>query len=438
MLRRDPVKILKNLYVQVIIGLIAGILLGYFWPSLGVEMKPLGDTFIRLIKMLITLVIFCTVAIGIARMESLKELGKVGFKTLVYFEVVTSVALLLGMIIANLVQPGAGMNIDPATLDTGAMSQYLNEVHAQESSSLLTQLVPNSVVGAFASGNLLQVLLFSVLFGVALSGMSRRSKLAARVIEQVGETLMRIVGMIMWLAPIGAFGAMAFTIGKYGIGALQQMGMLIVCLYVSCLLFVTLVLGSISFACGVNIWSLIKYFREELLIVLGTSTTESVLPRLMDKMERLGCDKSIVGLVLPTGYSFNLDGAAIYLTMSSLFLAQALNIDLSWTQQLSLLVILLITSKGGAGVAGAALIVLTATLASHDIIPVAAITLILGIDRILNEVRALTNMMGNIVGTMAIARWEGKLDLAKTRAELASPNHLKTNPSSETKPSRAL
>lgn len=231
-------KILKNLYVQVIIGLFAGIILGYCWPALGVEMKPLGDTFVRLIKMLITLVIFCTVAIGIARMESLKELGKVGFKTLVYFEVVTSLALLLGMIVANLVQPGAGMNIDPASLDSGAMSQYLSEVHAQESSSLLTQLVPNSVVGAFASGNLLQVLLFSVLFGVALSAMSRSNRLAARVIEQVGETLMRIVGMIMWLAPIGAFGAMAFTIGKYGIGALQQMGMLIVCLYVSSLLFV--------------------------------------------------------------------------------------------------------------------------------------------------------------------------------------------------------
>lgn len=267
-------KILKNLYVQVVIGLIAGIALGYCWPSLAVEMKPLGDTFIRLIKMLITLVIFCTVAIGIARMESLKELGKVGFKTFMYFEVVTTLALLLGMIIANLVQPGAGMNIDPASLDGGAMSQYLDQVHAQESSSLLTQLIPNSVVGAFASGNLLQVLLFSVLFGVALSGMSRRSQLAARVIEQFGETLLRIVGMIMWLAPIGAFGAMAFTIGKYGIGALQQMGLLIVCLYVTSLLFIGIVLGSISFACGINIWSLIKYLREELLIVLGTSTTE--------------------------------------------------------------------------------------------------------------------------------------------------------------------
>ena len=431
-------KILKNLYVQVIIGLFAGIILGYCWPALWVDMKPLGDTFVRLIKMLITLVIFCTVAIGIARMESLKELGKVGFKTLVYFEVVTSLALLLGMIVANLVQPGAGMNIDPASLDSGAMSQYLSEVHAQESSSLLTQLVPNSVVGAFASGNLLQVLLFSVLFGVALSAMSRSNRLAARVIEQVGETLMRIVGMIMWLAPIGAFGAMAFTIGKYGIGALQQMGMLIVCLYVSSLLFIGIVLGSICFACGVNIWSLVKYFREELLIVLGTSTTESVLPRLMQKMERLGCEKSVVGLVLPTGYSFNLDGAAIYLTMSALFLAQALNIDLSWGHQLSLLIILLITSKGGAGVAGAALIVLTATLASHDIIPVAAITLILGIDRILNEVRALTNMMGNVVGTLAIARWEGKLDLAKARAELASANRPATAPKAESKASRVL
>ncbi|WP_239499192.1 MULTISPECIES: C4-dicarboxylate transporter DctA [Paraburkholderia] len=412
---------LKHLYVQVLIGLAAGILVGYFWPDLGVQMKPFGDTFIRLIKMLITLVIFCTVSVGIARMENLKQVGRVGLKTIVYFEAVTTVALVIGLVVANLLHPGSGLNIDPKTLDTQAVSHYVTEVHAQSNTSFLEEIVPNSVVGAFARGDLLQVLLFSVLFGIALSIMSRRSRFLSRVIEQSGEALMRIVEMIMRLAPLGAFGAMAFTVGKYGISTLQQLGLLIVCFYLTSILFIALVLGTICRWAGVGLWPLLKYLREELLIVLGTSTTESVLPRLMEKLERLGCPKPVVGLVLPTGYSFNLDGAAIYLTMTSLFIAQATNTHLTLLQQIGLLAILMVTSKGGAGVAGAALVALTATLSTHNIIPVAGITLILGIDRVLNEIRAIVNMIGNAVATIVVARWEGAFDVQAARKLLAAP-----------------
>jgi aerobic C4-dicarboxylate transport protein len=414
-------RVLKHLYVQVLIGLAAGILVGYFSPDLGVQMKPFGDTFIRLIKMLITLVIFCTVSVGIARMENLKHVGRVGLKTILYFEAVTTVALVIGLIVANVLHPGEGLNIDPKTLDTQAVSHYVAEVHTAASQSFLDEIVPNSVVGAFARGNLLQVLLFSVLFGIALSIMSRRSRFLTRVIEQSGEALMKIVEMIMRLAPLGAFGAMAFTVGRYGIGTLQQLGLLIVCFYLTSILFIVIVLGSICRWAGVGLWPLLRYLREELLIVLGTSTTESVLPRLMEKLERLGCPKPVVGLVLPTGYSFNLDGAAIYLTMTSLFIAQATNTHLSLLQQVGLLAILMVTSKGGAGVAGAALVALTATLSTHNIIPVAGITLIIGIDRVLNEVRAIVNMIGNAVATIVIARWEGAFDVEVARRVLAVP-----------------
>jgi len=425
-------RVLKHLYVQVLIGLAAGILVGYFSPDFGVQMKPLGDTFIRLIKMLITLVIFCTVSVGIARMENLKHVGRVGIKTIFYFEAVTTLALLIGLVVANVLHPGEGLNIDPKTLDTQAVSHYVAEVHTAASQSFLDEIVPNSVVGAFARGNLLQVLLFSVLFGIALSIMSRRSRFLSRVIEQSGEALMKIVEMIMRLAPLGAFGAMAFTVGKYGIGTLQQLGLLIVCFYLTSIVFIALVLGTISRWAGVPLWPLLKYLREELLIVLGTSTTESVLPRLMEKLERLGCPKPVVGLVLPTGYSFNLDGAAIYLTMTSLFIAQATNTHLSLLQQLGLLAILMLTSKGGAGVAGAALVALTATLSTHNIIPVAGITLIIGIDRVLNEIRAIVNMIGNAVATIVVSRWEGAFDVEAARKLLATPSAWEREEEGET------
>jgi aerobic C4-dicarboxylate transport protein len=384
-------------------------------------MKPLGDLFIRLIKMLVTLVIFCTVALGIARMENLKHVGRVGLKTILYFEAITTLALLIGLVVANVMHPGAGLNIDPRTLDAHAISHYESVAQTQASGGLLEEIVPSSVVGAFARGNLLQVLLFSVLFGIALSIMGEKSRFLSNVIEQCGDALMRIVEMIMRLAPLGAFGAMAFTVGKYGIGTLQQLGLLIVCFYLTSVLFVALVLGTICRWAGIGLWPLIRYLREEMLIVLGTSTTESVLPRLMDKLEKLGCPKSVVGLVLPTGYSFNLDGAAIYLTMTSLFIAQATGTHLTLAQQIGLLAVLMVTSKGGAGVAGAALVALTATLSTHNIIPVAGITLILGVDRILNEVRALVNLIGNAVATIVVARWEGVFDVHTAREVLSAP-----------------
>lgn len=412
---------LKSLYVQVLIGLAAGIVVGYLLPSTGVTMKPLGDLFIRLIKMLVTLVIFCTVALGIARMENLKHVGRVGLKTILYFEAITTLALLIGLVVANVMHPGAGLNIDPRTLDAHAISHYESVAQTQASGGLLEEIVPSSVVGAFARGNLLQVLLFSVLFGIALSIMGEKSRFLSNVIEQCGDALMRIVEMIMRLAPLGAFGAMAFTVGKYGIGTLQQLGLLIVCFYLTSVLFVALVLGTICRWAGIGLWPLIRYLREEMLIVLGTSTTESVLPRLMDKLEKLGCPKSVVGLVLPTGYSFNLDGAAIYLTMTSLFIAQATGTHLTLAQQIGLLAVLMVTSKGGAGVAGAALVALTATLSTHNIIPVAGITLILGVDRILNEVRALVNLIGNAVATIVVARWEGVFDVHTAREVLSAP-----------------
>lgn len=411
---------LRHLYVQVLIGLVVGILLGYLSPSLGVQMKPFGDIFIRLIRMIVTLVIFCTVSIGIARMENLKHVGRVGLKAIIYFEIVTTLALAIGLIVANIFHPGAGLNIDPKTLDTQAISHYLSQAHVAETGSFWEEVVPGSAIGAFAQGNLLQVLFFSVLFGVTLSMLSRRVRLLTRVIEQLNAVQMQIVGVIMRFAPLGAFGAMAFTVGKYGIGALQQLGLLIVCYYLTSILFIVLVLGTICRAAGVRLWPLLRYFREELLIVLGTSTTEAVLPRLMDKLERLGCPKSVVGLVVPTGYSFNLDGAAIYLTMTSLFIAQATNTHLTLLQQLGLLAVLMIMSKGGAGVAGAALVTLTATLSAHNIIPVAGVTLIIGIDRTLNEIRAIVNMTGNAVATIVVARWEGAFDAAASRALLAN------------------
>ena len=404
-----------TLYFKVLLGLVLGVVVGFVKPDFGVELKPLGDGFINLIKMIITPVIFCTVAVGIAGMESLKTVGRVGGKTLLYFEVVTTLALIIGLVVVNLIQPGAGINADPATLDAGKYAA----AKAQTTMEFLMGIIPNSVVGAFAQGNLLQVLLFSVLFGVSLSAMGEKGKPILATLERFGHALLGVVNIVMKLAPIGAFGAIAFTIGKYGIGTLAQLGKLVACLYLTSGLFIVVVLGLISWFSGISLWRLVCYIKEEIFIVLGTASTESVLPRMMEKLEALGCRKSIVGLVLPTGYSFNLDGAAIYLTMASMFIAQAMNIDLSLGQQLGLLAILLLTSKGGAGVAGAALIALAATLSATSIIPVAGMALVIGIDRILNEVRAVTNLIGNCVATVAIARWEGAFDRERAEAVLS-------------------
>jgi aerobic C4-dicarboxylate transport protein len=408
----------RSLYFQVVVALIAGVAVGHFHPSIAVDLKPFGDAFINGIKMVITPVIFCTIVSGIAGMESLKKVGRVGGKAVLYFEVVTTVAMLIGLVVVNVMHPGAGINADVASLDTSAVAAIADKAHPQTTVQFLVGIIPSSVVDAFAKGNLLQVLLFSVLFGVSLSMLGERGHKAREMIDEFGKALLGIVGIVMKLAPIGAFGAMAFTVGKFGIGTLQQLAMLIACYYATTILFIGLVLGSMARVAGVSLWKLIKYLREEIFIVLGTASTESVLPQVMLKLERLGVSRSVVGMVVPTGYSFNLDGAAIYLTMTSLFIAQALNIDLSLWQQLGLLAILMLTSKGGAGVAGAALVALAATLGSTHILPVAGIALVIGVDRLMNEIRALTNLIGNAVAALVVARWEGEIDLVQARGVL--------------------
>jgi aerobic C4-dicarboxylate transport protein len=411
-------KLYKSLYFQVVIALILGVTVGYFKPSLGIDCKPLGDAFIKLIKMIITPVIFCTVSVGIAKMEDLKAVGRVGGKTLLYFEILTTVALVIGLVVVNVIKPGAGINADPATIDTTGLAALTTTAQTQGTMEFLMNIIPTSAVDAFAKGNLLQVLLFSILFGISLSLAGKKGTVVVDALDKFSNILLGVVNLIMKLAPIGAFGAIAFTIGKYGIGTLAQLGMLVVCFYITSILFIVVVLGAVCRFSGISLWKLLKYIKEEILIVLGTASTESVLPRMLEKMEALGCPKSVVGLVLPTGYSFNLDGAAIYLTMSSMFIAQAMNIDLSLGQQLGLLAILLVTSKGGAGVAGAALVALAATLSATSIIPMAGIALVIGIDRIMNEVRAVTNLIGNAVATVAMAKWENQLDLNQATAVL--------------------
>ncbi|WP_413736267.1 dicarboxylate/amino acid:cation symporter [Sodalis sp. RH21] len=400
----------KSLYLQVLVAIAAGILLGHFYPELGAQMKPLGDGFVKLIKMIIAPVIFCTVVTGIAGMESLKEVGRTGAVALLYFEIVSTVALIIGLIIVNVVQPGAGMNIDPATLDAKAVAVYAQQAEQQGLIAFLMDIIPASVIGAFASGNILQVLLFAVLFGFALHRLGERGQVIFNVIDSFAKVIFGIINMIMRLAPIGAFGAMAFTIGKYGLGSLVQLGQLIACFYLTCILFVVVVLGTIARVTGFNIFRFINYIKEELLIVLGTSSSESALPRMLDKMERVGCEKSVVGLVIPTGYSFNLDGTSIYLTMAAVFIAQATNSHMDIIHQVTLLVVLLLSSKGAAGVTGSGFIVLAATLSAVGHLPVAGLALILGIDRFMSEARALTNLVGNGVATIVVAKWCDQLD----------------------------
>ena len=414
-------KIVSSLYFQVILAITIGILLGHFYPSLGADMKPLGDGFVKLIKMLIAPVIFCTVVTGIAGMESMKAVGKTGAIALIYFEVVSTLALIIGLCVVNLLQPGVGMNVDPSSLDASAISAYAEQAQSQGIVAFLLDVIPASVIGAFASGNILQVLLFAVLFGFSLHHIGEKGKAIFNIIDGFSQVIFGIINMIMKLAPVGAFGAMAFTIGKYGIGSLVQLGQLIASFYLTCLLFIFLVLGSIAKANGFSIVRFISYIREELLIVLGTSSSESVLPRMLVKMEALGCKKSVVGLVIPTGYSFNLDGTSIYLTMAAVFIAQATNTPLDLFQQLTLLVVLLISSKGAAGVTGSGFIVLAATISAVGHLPLAGLALILGIDRFMSEARALTNLIGNGVATLVVARYCDQLDEQKMNEVLANP-----------------
>jgi aerobic C4-dicarboxylate transport protein len=408
----------KSLYFQVIVAIVIGILLGHFFPETGTAMKPLGDGFIKLIKMIIAPIIFCTVVVGIAGMEDMKKVGKTGGYALLYFEVVSTIALIVGLVIVNVVQPGAGMNIDPSTLDTKGIAAYTKPGQMQSTTDFLLNVIPNTVIDAFAKGEILQVLLFSVMFGFALHKFGGRGTLVFDWIEKTSHVLFAIVGFIMKVAPIGAFGAMAFTIGKYGVGSLVSLGKLMGTFYITCLVFIFVVLGLIARFHGFSVWKFIKYIKEELLIVLGTSSSESVLPRMMAKMENLGVKKSTVGLVIPTGYSFNLDGTSIYLTMAAVFIAQATNTPMTLTQQLTLLAVLLLTSKGAAGVTGSGFIVLAATLSAVGQVPVAGLALILGIDRFMSEARALTNLIGNGVATVVVGKWCGELNVNRMQRVL--------------------
>lgn len=411
-------KIFRSLYVQVLIAIVLGILVGFLFPSFGEGLKPLGDGFIKLIKMLIAPIIFATVVSGIAQMRDTKKVGRVGGKALIYFEVVTTFALVIGLVVANILKPGHGMNVNPATLDTSAISKYTQAAGEQSVADFLLHIIPNTLVSAFTEGDLLQVLLISVLFGFALTRLGALGQKVLAGIEAVNSAVFVILGFVMRLAPIGAFGAMAFTIGKYGVGTLAQLAYLMVAFYATCLLFVFVVLGLIARFAGFSILKFIRFIKEELLLVLGTSSSESALPRLITKLEYAGANRSVVGLVVPAGYSFNLDGTSIYLTMATLFIAQATNTHLSLGQQLGILGVLLLTSKGAAGVTGSGFITLAATLSAVGHVPVAGLALILGIDRFMSEARALTNFVGNGVATLVIARSEKALDTNRLRRVL--------------------
>jgi aerobic C4-dicarboxylate transport protein len=410
----------RSLYFQVIVAISLGVLLGALYPAVGVMMKPFGDGFIKLIKMLIAPVIFCTVVTGIAGVEDMKKVSKTGGLALIYFEVMSTMALGVGLLVVNIIRPGSGMNVDPRTLDISSVAAYTGPGKLQSVTEFLLNVIPNTVVDAFAKGEILQVLLFAVLFGFALQRLGARGAGMLSFIDGLSQVLFGIVGVIMKLAPLGAFGAMAFTIGKYGFGSLLSLGKLMACFYATCLVFIFGALGIVARLHGFGIWRFIKYIRDELLIVLGTSSSESVLPRMIAKMQKIGANKSVVGLVIPAGYSFNLDGTSIYLTMATLFIAQATNTPMNLLQQLTLLAVLLLTSKGAAAVTGSGFIVLAATLSSVGTVPVAGLALILGIDRFMSEARALTNVIGNGVATLVVARWTGELDMATMRRELGA------------------
>jgi aerobic C4-dicarboxylate transport protein len=411
----------SRFYLVVLCAIVCGVLIGYFWPAAGVALKPFGDGFIALIKMLIAPVIFLTVVLGIASGAHAKQVGRVALKAIVYFEVISTFSLIIGLVIVNVVKPGHGFNADPATLDAGAIAKYAAQAKEQSAVEFLLHIIPKTFTDAFTnSGDLLQVLLLAVLTGLALMTMGEAAQPVLRVFEALSKAFFKMIGMVMMLAPIGAGSAMAFTVGKYGVHSLAPLLKLMGSFYLTCLLFVLVVLGFVARTAGFSILLFLRYIRDEILIVLGTSSSEVALPPLMLKLERLGCPRQVVGLVIPIGYSFNLDGTNIYLTMAALFVAQALNIDLTVPQQLAILAVAMLTSKGASGVTGAGFITLAATLMVVPSVPVAGLALILGIDRFMSEARALTNIIGNGVATIVIARWEGALDQPRLDAELAA------------------
>lgn len=401
----------KQLWIQVLVAMALGILLGHYYPSLGTAMQPLGDGFIRLIRLLIAPIILCTVILGIAKMDDMARVGRVALKGLFYFEVMTTVALVVGLVVVNLWQPGAGMNVNASNLDTASIKGYVAQGHEAGIVPFLMNIIPNTMFGAMSEGNILQVLLIAVIAGCVLVRMGPKGKPVVDMLDGFSKVFFGMVALVMWAAPIGAFGAIAFTVGKYGAGALLSLGNLLLCFYVTCLIFIFLVLAPVSRLCGFSLLKLMRYLREEILVCLATTSSESVLPRMLIKMEALGCKPSIVGLIIPTGYSFNLDGTCLYLASVTIFLAQATNTPLDLTHQLVLLGVLLLTSKGAAGVAGAAFVVLAATLSTVGTIPVASVALILGVHRLLSEGLTPTNLIGNAVATLVISKWEKGLDM---------------------------
>jgi aerobic C4-dicarboxylate transport protein len=407
--------IFTSLYFQVLVGIAAGVAFGFLAPDKAAAMKPLGDGFIKLVKMMIAPIVFATVVVGIAHMGEMKDVGRIGLRALIYFEIVSTAALVIGLIVVTVLRPGVGVGFDPAAADPQSVSQYTTASQHLSTIDFLLSMIPDTTVGAFARGDVLPVLLFSVLFGLALLRLGPRAARLTEVIAMISDALFEVIGLIMRLAPVGAFGAMAFTIGRYGIGSLVSLGKLMAGVYLTCAFFVFGVLGVIAALTGFNILKFLRYIAEEILIVLGTSSSESALPRLMAKMEHLGCAKPVVGLVVPTGYSFNLDGTSIYMTMAAIFVAQASGVQLTLGQELGILGVLLLTSKGAAAVTGSGFITLAATLAAFPAIPVAGLTLLLGVDRFMSEARAITNLIGNAVATMVVARWDGALDLARAR-----------------------
>jgi aerobic C4-dicarboxylate transport protein len=424
-------RLYKSLYFQVIVAVALGVLVGWLWPSLGASLKPLGDGFIKLVKMIITPVIFLTVVTGIAGMRDLGAFGRIAAKALGYFIVVSTLALAVGLIVANVVQPGAGLNIDPASLDTSKVASYVSQARETTVTGFLLNIIPDTMFSAFTSGEILQVLLVSILFGIALAMLGDRGDRLLDVLRTVTAVVFRVVRILMYAAPIGAFGAMAFTIGQYGIGSLANLAELIVTFYATALLFVLVVLGLIARAAGFSIFSLIRYIKDELLLVLGTSSSESAMPLLMEKLEAAGVPKPIVGLVVPAGYSFNLDGTNIYMSLAALFIAQATNTHLTFGQELLLMAVAILSSKGAAGVTGSGFIVLAATLSVVPTIPVAGMALILGVDRFMSECRSLTNFVGNAVATIIVARWEGAVDMSRLRQVLATASGEPTDAESD-------
>lgn len=407
-----------QLYLQVLVAVAAGVALGALYPSLGTDLKPLGDGFVKLIKMVFAPVIFATVVLGIAKLDDMKELGRVGARALLYFEVLSTFALAIGLLTVNLIGPGVGMNVDPHTLDTKGLATYTAAAKHGSFSDWILHMIPSSIVDALAKNDTLQILVFAILFGVALAKMGRKADPVVHFLGSFSHSMFVVVGMIMRIAPVAAFGAMAFTVGKYGFGSILSLGKLMGTMYLTCFLFVVIVLGGVARLSGFSLWKLLKYLREELFTVLGTSSSESVVPQLMGKMEQVGCAKPVVGLVVPAGLTFNPDGQCIYYTMAAIFIAQATNTPLTFTDQLIVLGVLMLTSKGSAGVTGSGFITLAATLASLGKIPVEGMVLLLGVDRFMSEARAITNTIGNAVGTMAIARWVGAMDVERVHAVL--------------------